>query len=67
MQPTDVAGRSIAPAPDDAGERRPGEWQPIGAVVRRVLKGSIVAAGMNGHLSRKKASGLIETLGLRHV
>lgn len=61
-------GRESASRPlGEQGERRPDEWQPIGAVARRVLKGSIVAAGLRGSISRKHARRLIARMDLQSV
>lgn len=76
MPPVDDVGRLIVvdfgresvvqPLADD-GERRPDQWQAIGEPLWRVLKRSIVAAGMSGAISRERAHGLINRFGLRDL
>lgn len=76
MAPVDDVGRvividfgreSVSQPLAEKGERRSDEWQPVGDVARRVLKQSIVAAGMNGAISRKHARRLMTRLDLRSI
>ena len=76
MAPTDDVGRaividfgreSISQPMMDEGERRPDQWQPIREPLQRVLKRSIVAAGMSGAISRKRATRLIQRLNLKEL
>lgn len=48
-------------------ERQPDRWQPISEPMWRVLKGSIVAAGMRGAISPERAQGLIERFHLKEL
>lgn len=79
--PTDDVGRVIVvdfgresvsqPVPRDelgkADDEGPDNWQPIGDVAQRILKRSIVSAGMRGSISRRHAHRLIARLDLRRV
>lgn len=71
MAPVDDVGRLIVIDFGRESVSRPlaedGHWQPVGDVARRVLKQSIVSAGMSGAISRKHARRLMARMDLRGV